>query len=172
MQIQCGDNLMRAYRDSDLDVLIELANDPEVARNLRDGFPSPYTRADGERWVAHVMATEHDTVFAIERGGAFCGTLGGYRKTQDACFTAEVGYWLGRRYWSQGIVSSILPRFVEHLFATTDLVRLEARVLPWNPASSRVLEKSGFNFEGRLRRAQLKNGEVHDTLLYSRVRGE
>lgn len=172
MQIRCGENLIRPYGPTDLDLLVEFANDPQVSRNLRDAFPSPYTRADGERWLALAQTLEPETVFALERDGSFCGTIGAYRKSADARFTAEIGYWLGRRHWGQGIVSSVLPRFVDHLFTTKDFVRLEARVLPWNPASGRVLEKSGFVLEARLRKAQLKDGEIHDTLLYTRIRGE
>jgi RimJ/RimL family protein N-acetyltransferase len=55
---------------------------------------------------------------------------------------------------------------LEHL----DLVRIHAHCFATNPASARVLEKAGFAFEGRLRKAVCKGGEVLDALLYARVK--
>ncbi len=40
----------------------------------------------------------------------------------------------------------------------------------WNPASGRVVEKAGYVFEGRLRNAVDKAGEVIDELVYGDVR--
>ena len=49
-------------------------------------------------------------------------------------------------------------------------MRLYAVVKEWNPASARVLEKSGFTFEGRLRKSATKDGQTIDQLLYALVR--
>jgi RimJ/RimL family protein N-acetyltransferase len=49
-------------------------------------------------------------------------------------------------------------------------VRLEADVFAWNPASARVLEKAGYQLEGRLRKAVCKDGQVIDRLVYGRLR--
>ena len=48
--------------------------------------------------------------------------------------------------------------------------RLEAGVFEWNPASCRVLEKNGFEYEGRLRCNVVKDGTRLDTLMYGRLR--
>jgi RimJ/RimL family protein N-acetyltransferase len=39
-----------------------------------------------------------------------------------------------------------------------------------NPGSCRVLERCGYQFEGRMRQASVKNGQVLDSLLYATVR--
>ena len=59
---------------------------------------------------------------------------------------------------------------VEYAFASFDLIRLEAYVLEWNPASCRVLEKAGFVQEARLRKRVTKDGKAIDELLYGLVR--
>ena len=84
--------------------------------------------------------------------------------------TAEVGYWLGEPFWGQGIATHALQAFTEYAFATFDLVRLQAFVKEWNPASARVLEKCGFTLEGRLRKNVTKDGKTVDQLLYALVR--
>ena len=58
----------------------------------------------------------------------------------------------------------------EYAFASFDLIRVEAYVFEWNPASCRVLEKAGFTLEGRLRKTVTKDGKTIDELLYGLVR--
>jgi RimJ/RimL family protein N-acetyltransferase len=58
---------------------------------------------------------------------------------------------------------------VSHGFEN-DIVRFETLVYATNPASSRVLEKAGFEREGVLRCAAVKRGEVLDAYLYGKVR--
>ena len=63
-----------------------------------------------------------------------------------------------------------LELITEQAFATTDLLRLEAHVFEWNPASCRVLEKAGYTLEGRMRRGVVKDGRVIDYFSYARLR--
>jgi ribosomal-protein-alanine N-acetyltransferase len=81
-----------------------------------------------------------------------------------------VGYWIGRAWWGQGIMTEVLRAFVPWAFERFDLIRIEAGVLAWNPASARVLEKAGFALEARLARSVIKDDQVLDRLLYVRFR--
>jgi RimJ/RimL family protein N-acetyltransferase len=45
-----------------------------------------------------------------------------------------------------------------------------AGVFEWNPASMRVLEKAGYEFECRMRKSVVKDGEIIDELIYAIVR--
>jgi RimJ/RimL family protein N-acetyltransferase len=83
--------------------------------------------------------------------------------------TAEVGFWLGERYWGRGILSEVLPAVSNWALQQADLVRLEAFVFEWNIASARVLTKAGYQLEARLRRSITKEGRTTDSLLYARV---
>ena len=56
---------IRLWRASDLESLVLHADNPRIAANLRDVFPSPYTRADGEAWLAMATADPERTGFAI-----------------------------------------------------------------------------------------------------------
>lgn len=49
-----GGSCIRPWRSSDLDSLVRHANDRAVWLNLRDRFPHPYTRTDGEHWLEFV----------------------------------------------------------------------------------------------------------------------
>ena len=63
-------------------------------------------------------------------------------------------------------VKAVTRYAFEHL----SLYRIEAGVFAWNVSSSRVLEKSGYSYEGRMRKQVYKDGQRLDVLLYSRLR--
>ncbi len=86
--------------------------------------------------------------------------------------SAEVGYWLGERYWGRGIATRALVGFTGYAFATYEVERLFAVPLAANTASCRVLEKAGYWLEGRMRRSAVKDGVVQVQLLYAIVRGD
>ena len=58
--------ILRPWRANDLDSLLQHANDPEVSRGLRDRFPYPYTRDDGQAFLAGRVLTPGTLHLAIE----------------------------------------------------------------------------------------------------------
>jgi hypothetical protein len=77
--------------------------------------------------------------------------------------------------WPNRIGDAVSPqkRYVpssRNGFETLPLDRIYASAYANNPASVRVLEKTGFEFEGRMRRNVIKDGVVLDSLLYARIR--
>ncbi|MGE3856720.1 MAG: GNAT family N-acetyltransferase [Dehalococcoidia bacterium] len=156
---------LRPWRADDLESLVRHADNPSVAAHLRDVFPSPYTRADGEAW----LALPHPDDRAIEVDGAAVGGIGVRLGADVERLSAEIGYWLGEDYWGRGIVTEAVGAVTREAIEAHGLVRIEARVFANNPASARVLEKNGYVLEGRLRRAVVKRGEVLDVLVYAFV---
>ena len=83
---------------------------------------------------------------------------------------AEIGYALSSPFQRQGIMPAALGILVEDIFTNTRLRRLEARCSVENVASFRVLEKVGFEREGRLRSYFILDGERVDNYLYALLR--
>ena len=67
----------------------------------------------------------------------------------------------------QSIATKALTEIISYAFSKIYLIRIYATPFASNPASSRVLEKVGFKYEGRLRQSVVKNGIVIDQLRYS-----
>src|SRR5690606_29143067 len=111
-------------RRGDEEALVENANDRDVWRNVRDRFPHPYGLGDAAWWIAN----SGETHLAIEVGGAVGGAIGFDREEDVFRLSAEIGYWLGRRHWGKGIATAALVAVTDHVFATTDIVRLHAGV--------------------------------------------
>ena len=85
---------------------------------------------------------------------------------------AEIGYALSSSFQRRGIMPTALETLIEDLFANTRLRRLEARCSVENKASSRVLEKVGFQREGLLRAYFILDGKRVDNHLYAILRDD
>lgn len=62
--------------------------------------------------------------------------------------TAELGYWLGKDYWGQGLVPEAAKKMLEFAFNELKLNRINVKAAIENKASNRVIQKLGFVFEG------------------------
>ncbi len=163
--------ILRAWRRSDIPALIQYANNRKIWLNLRNVFPHPYTRAEADEWIALCESNQGLlTHFAIELQGEAIGGIGCRLLDDVNCKTAEIGYWLGEPFWGRGIATAALKQTTEYTFEIFAVERLQATVFEWNPASARVLEKTGYKLEGRLRRSIFKDGRLADSLLYARIR--
>lgn len=72
----------------------------------------------------------------------------------------------------QGYGPEAIRLIVDYLFETTPATRIEGSTDIENVASQRALEKAGFTREGIARKAQFRAGELHDLVLYSRLRSD
>ncbi|MCA8948521.1 MAG: GNAT family N-acetyltransferase [Planctomycetes bacterium] len=169
MERQLKLSRVRHFAAADAGSIAQHMNDPAIWRNLRDRVPHPYSVEDARAYLAAVAAGDL-TAFAIDVAGAAVGAIGGRVDVDVRRRTFEVGFWLGRAFQGRGIVSEIVPPFVEWLFAEFDVNRIEAQVFGWNTASERVLAKAGFVREGVLRAAITKAGETTDLSIWAVVR--
>jgi ribosomal-protein-alanine N-acetyltransferase len=83
----------------------------------------------------------------------------------------SIGYWIGRRFARQGLMTAAVRTLVPMCFDTLRLHRIEAACIPDNAASVHLLEKCGFEREGYAREYLCINGVWADHLLYARLRG-
>lgn len=81
-----------------------------------------------------------------------------------------MGYYVAEPYWGQGIGTSAIEQVCNYIFENTDIMRIFAEPFAYNLGSCRILEKSGFVYEGTLRKNAVKNGVVLDMKMYSRIR--
>jgi RimJ/RimL family protein N-acetyltransferase len=154
---------------SDAAALVRHADNARVARQLRDRFPHPYTLANARTFIALATTPSLATNLAIEVEGEAAGGIGWVPGSDVERFGAEIGYWLGESLWGRGIVTDALRLATGHAFREQGLLRLYALPFADNAGSIRVLEKAGYQLEGRLRSSAVKFGVPRDQLLYARV---
>ncbi|MBC2857741.1 GNAT family N-acetyltransferase [Stappia sp. 28M-7] len=130
---------LRAPVASDLDRLAKLANDADIARVL-ERLPHPYSREDGETWLAGIGRDPAKFELAIDDGSGFVGAL----SLRGLDETPVIGYWLGRPFWGHGYMSEAAGTALAWIFGAGNAQAVEARVMTENTASRNVLEKLGF----------------------------
>ena len=159
---------------SDQAACIEHFKEKEIY-DLTLRIPYPYTEADFQAWLEIVekatMQQGQPVHWAIRDEKEFLIGGCGFAGLQiGKSHRAEIGYWLARPYWGQGIMTAIVRRLCEFAFAELGLVKIEAHVFAGNAASAKVLEKCGFQQEGYLRKHHLKDGKYLDARLFALVK--
>ena len=170
MKLELTTCSVRSWERRDGDAIVRHANNRNVWINLRDRFPYPYTFTDARNWLECIVGLKPETNFAIAVAGEAVGGIGFTMQPDVGRRSAEIGYWLGEEFWGRGIASEALVAVTDHAFANHDLCRVYAHVFDWNRASARVLEKAGYEFEGRMRKSVTKDGQTIDQLMYAIVR--
>ncbi len=170
MKIELGEYVIRDWARGDAGSIVRYANNRKIAVWLRDRFPFPYTASDAKVFLARVAQQNPRTVFAIATQSEAIGGIGLEFGDDVHRFTAELGYWLGEPFWGRGIVTDAVRRFTAWAFEHLTVHRIHAAVFAGNEASVRVLEKAGFECEGRLRASVFKNGRILDQLLYAKIK--
>ena len=165
---------LRIWKTEDAESLAQAANNPNIAKNLRNRFPSPYTLKDAGWFINDSIANaENQQInYAIAVDGQAAGCIEICVKDDIYEKSAELGYWLAENFWRKGIMSEAVRTICKEAFETFDIVRIFAEPFADNAGSRGVLEKAGFTYEGTMRNGVFKNGEIHSYCIYSILREE
>lgn len=110
-------------------------------------------------------------LFLVRRGdGALLGAITLDNIRRGPAQSATTGYWIGEAHARQGYMREALLAVVHHAFAQMDLSRIEAGCLPENAPSRRLLEASGFKYEGVAQSYLQINGRWRNHVLYANLR--
>jgi len=158
---------LRPWAIQDVDSLVKFANNYNIAKNLMDIFPHPYSIEDGKAFIEMVAKNTPPNTLAIEVNGEAAGAIGLHLQNDIYRKNAELGYWLAEPYWGKGIITQAIIQMVDYGFRNWDINRIYARPFGYNMASQRALEKAGFVLEAKLEKTIFKNGEYIDELIYA-----
>jgi RimJ/RimL family protein N-acetyltransferase len=170
MQLVLERCTVRPWRLDDAESMAKHANNRKIWLSVRDLFPHPYTIQDAREFLDRTISEQPEMKFCVEVEHAAVGGIGVHPGQDVHRYTATVGYWLGEQFWGRGIMTEALTAVSDFCFDNFPLRRISAEVFSNNPASSRVLEKAGFAFEGRLKYHVLKDGKLLDSLIYARTK--
>jgi RimJ/RimL family protein N-acetyltransferase len=160
---------LRPWRNADVASLVKCANNPNVARQLRDRFPHPYTAADARQFIQSIAQARPTTSFAIAVNNDAVGGISFAPGADVERYSAEVGYWLAEPVWGRGIAPEAIRLLSQYAFETCNMLRLFALPFADNVRSIRALEKAGYTREAILRASSVKDGVPKDQALYALV---
>ncbi|MGD0341039.1 MAG: GNAT family protein [Bacteroidales bacterium] len=168
MEIPFDGGVLRPWEISDAEELAVIADNKDIADNLRDMFPSPYSLEDARQWLSFVLEQEGPKrYFAIIVKGKLAGSIGLTPQTDIYRKNSEVGYFLAPKFWGRGITTEALKAATAYAFRTFDIVRVYAEPFADNIGSRRVLEKAGYTLEATFKNYVIKNGVIKDSCIYS-----
>lgn len=123
----------------------------EISKMVLTDWTSHYPEPDFYNWA----------IVLKENGPEPIGNISvvGIDNKVDA---AIMGYCMSRAHWGKGIMAEALTAVIAFLFDQVGFNRVEADHDPNNPASGRVMEKSGMRHEGILRQAGRSNQGIID----------
>jgi RimJ/RimL family protein N-acetyltransferase len=165
---------LRPIQETDLDELARFGSDPEAQGEFEwMGFRDPNTwrrRWEEDGWIG----VEGSWLAVTPADGTFAGIVSWREHSQGTnrhvCF--EIGIALFPPFRGRGLGTAAQRTFVDHLFATTQVHRIQAQTEAGNRAEQRALEKVGFEREGRQREALFRAGKWRDLVLYGLLRSD
>jgi [ribosomal protein S5]-alanine N-acetyltransferase len=171
MIIKTKNLVLRPYKTSDAKSLFNNFNSRKVTQFLCNA-KYPYSLKAAKRWIifcknSEKKAPRKEIIWVIENDGEFLGAIG-LKKIKN--HKAELGFWLGEKYWNMGIMTEALSAVSDFGLNKLKLRRIYGYVFLKNKASARVFEKRGFKKEGLLRKDRIKDGKFVDVYLYAKVR--
>ncbi|MGG5810174.1 bifunctional GNAT family N-acetyltransferase/(deoxy)nucleoside triphosphate pyrophosphohydrolase [Falsiroseomonas sp. CW058] len=172
---------LRPLRAEDAAELHRLVNDWEVAKTLAR-VPFPYPRELADEWIAstRVELAEgrawHLAITGLEQAGTpderevLVGCVG--LTLDPATKQAELGYWVGRRFWGHGVAPEAAGRLARWALANLDVTKLVASALVENARSQAVLRRIGFRDIGEGERDFLSRGRAMPVRLAEMTRAD
>jgi RimJ/RimL family protein N-acetyltransferase len=140
---------LRAKGRRDVDALVAICQDPEIARWTR--VPSPYTRADAEGWIA---AAELDRQvdraidwLAVDEHGEVVASVAVQDIRRDEG-VGEIGYWVAAPARGRGIATRAVRLASDWALNELGLQTLELMAHEDNVASQGVARAAGFTETG------------------------
>ncbi len=139
--------------------------------------PFPYPRELADEWIAstHALLEQgrawHLAIVGVEgEKDVLVGCAGLTRRAEGK--EAELGYWVGRRFWGQGLGVEAAGRLARWALANLDIGRLVASALVENPRSQALLKRIGFRQVGEGAQEFLSRGGAMPVLTFEMTRAD
>ncbi|HNZ83607.1 MAG: GNAT family N-acetyltransferase [Sedimentibacter sp.] len=174
-EIETDRLLLRKFKLSDAEEMYKnWANDDNVTRYIT--WPTHKDIEETRRVVeGYVNDSARDNYYhwciVLKETNEAVGSIGAFRLYDDLKLF-EIGYCIGKKFWNKGITTEAMKALIKFFFEEVGVNRIEARHDVKNPASGRVMIKSGLKFEGILRQAGKTNNGINDMAVYAILKEE
>jgi aminoglycoside 6'-N-acetyltransferase len=172
-----GDKIyLRPVRQDDLPILSTHVNDIAFQTEFNFFELHQHNALEKDFQEDGLLSQEHGTLVVVTcESDQVVGDVG-YRQVRygpgDMSIAYNIGIGLAPEYRGKGYGVEAQKLLAEYLFSVYPIMRVEATTDSINSAEQKALEKAGFTREGVLRKAQWRNGDWHDLVVYSKLRGE
>ena len=140
--------ILRPWQENDAQDLYEYARDPDV------GLPAgwlPHTSVDNSRQIIRDILAVPETYAVCLKDGKAIGSISlmmkGVTRMSDREDECELGYWIGKPFWGQGLIPEASRELLRYAFEELGMRAVWCGYYEGNEKSRRVQEKLGFVYQ-------------------------
>ena len=179
MKIMTERLILRDLKKTDARDLQINANNIKIAKYIPP-FPYPYLLKDAKSFINHCIKEQnkkprenYEFCIELKSENKIIGMIS-VTKVDKFQGTCTVGYWLGEKYWRQGIIFEAMKTIIEFIFNKLKLRRINIEAFGDNDASNALIKKMGFTYEGTLRKKDRDRatGKIHDDIKYGMLKSD
>lgn len=164
---------LKEIESTDIKNIHKGLSDPDVTKYYDVHFPTLEATKIQMEWYNNLKKEGTGIWWGIygDTDNEFRGACG-FNNLERNHNKAQIGLWLLKEYWGNGILKEIMPKLFEHGFTNLKLNRIEGYVLNDNTKCKNALEKINFTYEGTMRECEVKNGNKISIDIYSILKSE
>ncbi len=130
----------------------------EIMDNAAD-IPDTYSLEKARAWISRInygaqRGVQEIYAICLKDTKEVIGAIGFLFNLAD--YSADLGYWIGKKYWGQGFATESARFLIDHVFKFFDAHSVDACYFSWNKKSENVLKKSGMTFVGTTKKWVMK----------------
>ncbi len=168
--IQSENFHLRSITEDDLPNIYAGLSHPDIIKHYGVQYESLEATKEQMKWFAQI---EHDKTgkwFAIcsHNHLQFMGAIG-LNYINHLHRKGEIGFWLLKEYWGQGIIPAAIELVCNYGFFQLGLHRIEAMVESENFNSKKVLKRAHFKHEGTMEDCEIKNGKFISLDIFAKL---
>lgn len=141
--------ILRPWKESDAEDLYKYASNPDVGPIA--GWPPHQSIEESLDVIRNVLSGAECYAICLKEDGRAIGAielkLNGYTDMTERDDECELGYWLGKPFWGQGIMPEAATKIICHGFEDAGMTRIWCGYYEGNIKSKRVQEKVGFKYQ-------------------------
>ena len=143
--------ILRRWEVSDAESLYEYAKDPDIGPVA--GWPVHHSVEESREVLVRALQGEEAYAICLKTDNKAIGTvelkLKGHTDLTERDDECELGYWVGKPFWGQGIMPEAVREMLRHAFEDIGMTKVWVGYYEGNTKSKRVQEKCGFRFQWR-----------------------
>ena len=141
--------ILRRWEDSDAEDLYEYAKDPDIGPIT--GWPVHKNVEESLDAIRNVLKADETYAICLRENGRVIGSIS-LKMKGDTDFTdrddeCEMGFWIGKPYWGQGMMPEAAEELLRHAFEDIGMRCVWCGYYGGNTKSKRVQEKCGFRYQ-------------------------
>lgn len=141
--------ILRPWQESEAGILYRYASDPDIGPIA--GWP-PHTSVENSLEIIRTVFSAPETYAVVlkdtDEPAGCCGIMfaDSLHSANMKEGEAEIGYWIGKPYWGQGLIPEAVKALLARCFNELKLNAVWCGYYDGNIKSQRVIEKCGFTF--------------------------